>query len=74
VPCPRPCVGMIATMGKLTTVGLVAAIFSLWMNISSSILANYWRKRRGLEEKMNGERLGCLSCVTRISTRAFVRL
>ena len=32
-------------MGKLGTVGLAAAVFSPWMNISGSILANYWRKR-----------------------------
>lgn len=32
-------------MGKLATVGLAAAIFSPWMNVSGSILANHWRKR-----------------------------
>lgn len=37
--------GLAASMGKLATVGLPAAIFSPWMNISGSILANYWRKR-----------------------------
>jgi bile acid:Na+ symporter, BASS family len=26
-------------------VGLPAAVFSPWMNISGSILANYWRKK-----------------------------
>lgn len=36
--------GLAGTMGKLATVGLAAAIFSPWMNISGSILANYWRK------------------------------
>jgi bile acid:Na+ symporter, BASS family len=25
--------------------GLAAAIFSPWMNISGSVLANYWKKR-----------------------------
>jgi BASS family bile acid:Na+ symporter len=29
----------------LGTVGLPAAVFSPWMNISGSILANYWRKQ-----------------------------
>jgi len=29
----------------LGTVGLPATVFSPWMNISGSILANYWRKR-----------------------------
>jgi len=38
--------GLAGAMGKLGTVGLAAAIFSPWMNISGSILANYWRKRR----------------------------
>jgi BASS family bile acid:Na+ symporter len=32
-------------MGKLGTIGLAAAIFSPWMNVSGSILANYWHKR-----------------------------
>ncbi len=37
--------GLAGSMGKLGTVGLAAAVFSPWMNISGSILANYWRKR-----------------------------
>ena len=37
--------GLAGVMGKLGTVGLAAAIFSPWMNVSGSILANYWRKR-----------------------------
>ncbi len=37
--------GLAGTMGKLATVGLAAAVFSPWMNISGSILANHWRKR-----------------------------
>lgn len=36
--------GLAGSMGKLGTVGLPAAVFSPWMNISGSILANYWRK------------------------------
>lgn len=36
--------GLAGAMGKLATVGLAAAIFSPWMNISGSILANYWRR------------------------------
>jgi BASS family bile acid:Na+ symporter len=35
--------GLAGSMGKLGTVGLPAAVFSPWMNISGSILANYWR-------------------------------
>jgi BASS family bile acid:Na+ symporter len=37
--------GLAGAMGKLGTVGLAAAIFSPWMNISGSILANFWRRR-----------------------------
>jgi len=32
-------------MGKLGTVGLTTACFIPWMNISGSVLANYWSKR-----------------------------
>ena len=42
--------GIAGSMGKLGTVGLAAAVFSPWMNISGSILANYWR-RKPVEEK-----------------------
>lgn len=37
--------GLANAMGKLGTVGLAPAIFSPWMNISGSILANYWGRR-----------------------------
>ncbi len=37
--------GIAGGMGKLGTVGLAAAIFSPWMNVSGSVLANHWRKR-----------------------------
>lgn len=37
--------GLARSMDKLGTVGLAPAIFSPWMNISGSILANYWSKR-----------------------------
>ena len=37
--------GLAGAAGKLGTMGLAAAIFSPWMNISGSILANHWRKR-----------------------------
>jgi BASS family bile acid:Na+ symporter len=37
--------GLAGAMGKLGTVGLAAAIFSPWMNISGSLLANYWRRK-----------------------------
>jgi BASS family bile acid:Na+ symporter len=42
--------GLAGSMGKLGTVGLAAAVFSPWMNISGSILANYWRKKALKEE------------------------
>ncbi len=48
--------GLAGTMGKLGTVGLAAAIFSPWMNISGSILANYWR-RRAEKESLKKENL-----------------
>ena len=37
--------GLAGVMGKLATLGLASAIFSPWMNISGSMLANYWRKK-----------------------------
>ena len=37
--------GIANSLGKLGTMGLAAAIFIPWMNVSGSILANYWRKR-----------------------------
>ncbi|WP_418262465.1 bile acid:sodium symporter family protein [Flavobacterium faecale] len=37
--------GLAGSMGKLATLGLASAVFSPWMNISGSLLANYWRKR-----------------------------
>ncbi|TAL01661.1 MAG: bile acid:sodium symporter family protein [Verrucomicrobia bacterium] len=37
--------GLAGAMGKLGTVGLAAAIFSPWMNVSGSVLANYWKKK-----------------------------
>lgn len=36
--------GLAGSMGKLGTIGLASAVFSPWMNISGSILANYWRR------------------------------
>ena len=44
--------GLAGGMGKLGTVGLPAAVFSPWMNISGSILANYWRKRPVEDEQI----------------------
>lgn len=36
--------GLAGAMGKLGTVGLASAVFSPWMNISGSILANIWSR------------------------------
>ena len=50
--------GLAAGMGKLGTLGLPAAVFSPWMNIAGSILANYWRKRPVEQEtEMKNEKL-----------------
>jgi BASS family bile acid:Na+ symporter len=46
--------GLAGSMGKLGTVGLPAAVFSPWMNISGSILANYWRKKSLKKNKEPG--------------------
>jgi BASS family bile acid:Na+ symporter len=35
---------------RIDTVGLAAAVFIPWMNISGSLLANYWR-RRGVRDE-----------------------
>ncbi|MDR8391935.1 bile acid:sodium symporter family protein [Aliifodinibius sp. S!AR15-10] len=43
--------GLAGSMGKLGTVGLASAVFSPWMNITGSILANYWKKRPVTEEE-----------------------
>lgn len=43
--------GLANAMGKLATVGLAPAIFIVWMNISGSVLANYWHKRPVVETK-----------------------
>src|SRR5690606_27575296 len=47
--------GLAGSMGKLGTVGLAAAVFSPWMNISGSILANYWRRKQEKEDRLNGQ-------------------
>lgn len=38
-------VGIADAMGKLSTVGLAPILFSPWMNVSGSLLANFWRRR-----------------------------
>ena len=58
--------GIAASMGKLGTLGLPAAVFSPWMNVAGSILANYWRKRpvESADEKLemkNEELVGKLT-------------
>lgn len=46
--------GVANAMGMLGTMGLAAAIFSPWMNVSGSVLANYWRKRSAGKEDSTG--------------------
>jgi bile acid:Na+ symporter, BASS family len=48
--------GIAGDLGKLGTLGLAAAVFSPWMNISGSILANYWARRPVVEQDVRGER------------------
>ena len=48
--------GIANDLGKLATLGLAAAIFSPWMNISGSILANFWRKRNETKAYMETPR------------------
>lgn len=42
--------GLAGAMGKLATLGLASAVFSPWMNVSGSLLANYWRKKADKEK------------------------
>ncbi len=42
--------GIAGDLGKLGTLGLAAAVFSPWMNISGSILANIWGRHAVREE------------------------
>jgi len=44
--------GLAASMGKLATVGLASAVFSPWMNVSGSLLANFWRRRPVTHERI----------------------
>jgi bile acid:Na+ symporter, BASS family len=53
--------GLAGSMGKLGTLGLPAAVFSPWMNIAGSILANYWRKRPVKEEIVHEKPMPALS-------------
>jgi BASS family bile acid:Na+ symporter len=41
--------GIASAMGKIGTVGLASAIFSPWMNVSGSVLANHWRRKPVVE-------------------------
>jgi BASS family bile acid:Na+ symporter len=47
--------GLAGRMGKLDTIGLAAAVFSPWMNISGSILANYWRRKPVDDERKKAD-------------------
>ena len=56
--------GIAGSMGKLGTVGLAAAVFSPWMNISGSILANYWRRRPIDDKKISLKKMEADNVVT----------
>jgi len=43
--------GLASHLGSIGKLGLDAAIFSPWMNVSGSILANYWRRRAERESQ-----------------------
>jgi len=47
--------GIAGEMGKLGTLGLASAVFSPWMNISGSILANIWGRNPVREEETKHE-------------------
>lgn len=42
--------GIASEMGRAATMGLFPAIFGTWMDISGSVLANWWRERPPAEE------------------------
>ena len=44
--------GLALEMGKIATVGLAPAVFGPLMNITGSILANFWRGRNPKNEKV----------------------
>ncbi len=44
--------GLAKSMGKLETVGLAAIIFAPLMNITGSIIANYWRRTPSADERL----------------------
>lgn len=45
--------GLALQMGKVATVGLAPAIFGPLMNVTGSVLANWWRSRTPEQEKIN---------------------
>lgn len=49
--------GIAGEMGKLGTLGLASAVFSPWMNISGSILANYWGRNPTRNEVKQHEKV-----------------
>lgn len=47
--------GIASALGKLGTMGLAAAIFIPWMNISGSLLANWWRRSAETGQRTTGK-------------------
>ncbi len=46
-------VGIAGSLGKVETIGLAAIIFAPLMNVTGSILANYWRKTSPVDQSEN---------------------
>lgn len=46
--------GLALLMGKVATVGLAPAIFGSLMNITGSVLANFWRERPPVDPEVKG--------------------
>lgn len=47
--------GIASEMGRAATMGLFPALFGTWMDVSGSVLANWWREQANAEESGAGE-------------------
>jgi bile acid:Na+ symporter, BASS family len=45
--------GIAAELGRASTLGLAPAVFGPWMNVSGSLLANWWRDRIPAQEAID---------------------
>ncbi|MBC7847906.1 MAG: hypothetical protein H7Y10_15605 [Flavobacterium sp.] len=48
---------LIIWLAKLATLGLASDVFSPWMNVSDSLLANFWLKKE-IRKKRKYQNLG----------------